>query len=84
MTRTPLSLFDTTLRDGQQTQGVQFSTPEKIRIAKALGRSGPWLYRGRLAGREPDGLGVFRRRAADPRDDDGLWDDQTLRPFGRK
>jgi len=36
MTRTPLSLFDTTLRDGQQTQGVQFSTAEKIQIAHAL------------------------------------------------
>ena len=31
-----LYLFDTTLRDGQQTQGVQFSTAEKQRIARLL------------------------------------------------
>ncbi len=31
-----LYLYDTTLRDGQQTQGVQFSTGEKQRIAAVL------------------------------------------------
>jgi 2-isopropylmalate synthase len=36
MTRERLYLFDTTLRDGQQTQGVQFSTAEKVQIALAL------------------------------------------------
>jgi hypothetical protein len=36
MTRERLFLFDTTLRDGQQTQGVQFSTAEKHQIARAL------------------------------------------------
>ncbi len=36
MTRERLYLFDTTLRDGQQTQGVQFSTAEKIQVAHAL------------------------------------------------
>ncbi len=36
MTRERLYLFDTTLRDGQQTQGVQFSTPEKVQIAQML------------------------------------------------
>lgn len=36
MTRIPLSLFDTTLRDGQQTQGVDFSGDDKRRIAEAL------------------------------------------------
>ncbi|MGS4945963.1 citramalate synthase [Meridianimarinicoccus sp. RP-17] len=36
MTRDRLYLYDTTLRDGQQTQGVQFSTHEKHRIAALL------------------------------------------------
>ena len=36
MTKARLSLFDTTLRDGQQTQGVQFSTQEKQTIAGML------------------------------------------------
>lgn len=40
MTKTRLSLFDTTLRDGQQTQGVQFSTLEKRQIATALDHLG--------------------------------------------
>ena len=31
-----LYLYDTTLRDGQQTQGVQFSAAEKIEIAEML------------------------------------------------
>ena len=29
-------IFDTTLRDGQQTQGVQFAASEKIAVARAL------------------------------------------------
>ena len=37
-----LYLYDTTLRDGQQTQGVSFSTSEKIQIAGALDRWG-WI-----------------------------------------
>ena len=36
MTRERLYLFDTTLRDGQQTHGVQFSTSDKIQIAETL------------------------------------------------
>ena len=36
MIRERLFLFDTTLRDGQQTQGVQFSSDEKTQITKAL------------------------------------------------
>ncbi|RMF36310.1 MAG: citramalate synthase, partial [Alphaproteobacteria bacterium] len=40
MTTERLYLFDTTLRDGQQTQGVQFSTLDKQRIAAALDELG--------------------------------------------
>lgn len=48
-----LSLFDTTLRDGQQTQGVQFSTAEKIRIAEALDALGIDYIEGGWPGANP-------------------------------
>ena len=35
-TRERIYLFDTTLRDGAQTQGVEFSLEDKILIAEAL------------------------------------------------
>ena len=40
MTAERLYLFDTTLRDGQQTQGVDFSVQDKTRIATALDELG--------------------------------------------
>ena len=36
MIKEKIYLFDTTLRDGQQTQGVDFSVDDKVAIAKAL------------------------------------------------
>ena len=36
MSKERLYIYDTTLRDGQQTQGVQFSTDEKQTLARAL------------------------------------------------
>ncbi|WP_430448522.1 citramalate synthase [Rhodophyticola sp.] len=54
-----LSLFDTTLRDGQQTQGVQFSTPEKIRIAEALDRLGVDYIEGGWPGANPTDSAFF-------------------------
>ena len=36
MSKEKLYIFDTTLRDGAQTQGVDFSIDDKLKIAKAL------------------------------------------------
>ena len=48
-----LYLFDTTLRDGQQTQGVQFSTAEKRVIAGALDALGVDYIEGGWPGANP-------------------------------
>ena len=53
MGRQRLYLFDTTLRDGQQTQGVQFSTAEKRQIALALDGLGVDYIEGGWPGANP-------------------------------
>ena len=40
MSKERIYLFDTTLRDGSQTQGVDFSLQDKIKISKALAMLG--------------------------------------------
>ena len=59
MTRDRLYLFDTTLRDGQQTQGVQFSTAEKAQIALALDRLGVDHIEGGWPGANPTDSDFF-------------------------
>ncbi|WP_299725403.1 citramalate synthase [uncultured Tateyamaria sp.] len=59
MTRERLSLFDTTLRDGQQTQGVQFSTSDKMQIAKALDSLGIDYIEGGWPGANPTDSAFF-------------------------
>jgi 2-isopropylmalate synthase len=39
MTKQRIYLFDTTLRDGQQTPGIDFSVEDKIAIAALLARA---------------------------------------------
>lgn len=59
MTKERLYLYDTTLRDGQQTQGVSFSTPEKIQIAQALDRLGVDYIEGGWPGANPTDSAFF-------------------------
>ncbi|MEL6887451.1 MAG: citramalate synthase, partial [Pseudomonadota bacterium] len=59
MTRERLSLFDTTLRDGQQTQGVQFSPSEKHQIAQALDTIGVDYIEGGWPGANPTDSAFF-------------------------
>ncbi len=55
-----LYLFDTTLRDGQQTQGVDFSAEDKGRIARALDAIGIDHIEGGWPGANPTDSDFFR------------------------
>jgi 2-isopropylmalate synthase len=46
MTRERLSLYDTTLRDGAQTHGVDFSVEDKWLIAEQLDALGHYIEAG--------------------------------------
>ena len=60
--RERLYLFDTTLRDGQQTQGVQFSMPDKQQIARALDDLGLDYIEGGWPGANPTDSDFFAAR----------------------
>jgi len=62
MTRERLYLYDTTLRDGQQTQGVQFSTPEKHAIAAMLDQLGIDYIEGGWPGANPTDSEFFNAK----------------------
>lgn len=59
MSKARLCLYDTTLRDGQQTQGVQFSTEEKQVIARALDALGVDYIEGGWPGANPTDSAFF-------------------------
>lgn len=57
-----LFLYDTTLRDGQQTQGVQFSVAEKVQITQALDALGLDYVEGGWPGANPTDSDFFAAR----------------------
>ena len=59
MTRERLYLYDTTLRDGQQSQGVDFSVEDKVRIAAALDGLGIDYVEGGWPGANPTDSAFF-------------------------
>ena len=61
MSRERLYLYDTTLRDGQQTQGVQFSTTEKMQIAEMLDGLGLDYIEGGWPGANPTDSEFFEK-----------------------
>jgi 2-isopropylmalate synthase len=63
MSRARIHLFDTTLRDGAQTQGVDFSVEDKRLIARALDTLGIDYVEGGWPGANPTDTAFF---AADP------------------
>jgi 2-isopropylmalate synthase len=64
MTRERLFIFDTTLRDGAQTQGVDFSVEDKRQIAQALDSLGVDYIEGGWPGANPTDTAFFAERPA--------------------
>ena len=62
MSKERLYIYDTTLRDGQQTQGVQFSTDEKQTLAQALDVLGIDYIEGGWPGANPTDSAFFETR----------------------
>jgi 2-isopropylmalate synthase len=62
MSRERLFIFDTTLRDGAQTQGVDFSVEDKRQIALALDELGVDYIEGGWPGANPTDTAFFSER----------------------
>ncbi|KAB1085908.1 citramalate synthase [Neorhizobium galegae] len=62
MTRERIYLFDTTLRDGQQTPGVDFSVEDKIAISNLLDEFGLDYVEGGYPGANPTDTAFFSQK----------------------
>jgi len=62
MTRERIYLFDTTLRDGQQTPGIDFSVEDKIAIATMLDAFGVDYVEGGYPGANPTDTEFFQSK----------------------
>ncbi|MEO9527445.1 MAG: citramalate synthase, partial [Roseibium sp.] len=65
MTKDRLYIFDTTLRDGAQTSGVDFSVNEKIVVTDLLERLGVDYIEGGYPGANPTDTEFFSARRTD-------------------
>lgn len=71
-----VKLYDTTLRDGTQGEGVNFSSLDKIRIAEELDRFGMHYIEGGWPGSNPKDVSFFERAA------DLDWKNAKITAFG--
>ncbi|OGC23427.1 citramalate synthase [candidate division WOR-1 bacterium RIFOXYB2_FULL_42_35] len=55
-----VTLFDTTLRDGAQTEGISFSLEDKLKIAKLLDELGVHYIEGGWPGSNPKDIEFFK------------------------
>ena len=62
MSKEQLYIFDTTLRDGAQTQGVDFSIDDKEKISSALDRLGVDYVEGGWPGANPTDTEFFQKK----------------------
>ena len=62
MSKERLYIFDTTLRDGAQTQGVDFSIDDKLKIAESLDTLGVDYIEGGWPGANPTDTEFFQKK----------------------
>ena len=60
MTQKKLYLYDTTLRDGTQSEGISLSLQDKLLIAKRLDQFGIHYIEGGWPGSNPKDLAFFK------------------------
>ncbi|MBN1795675.1 MAG: citramalate synthase [Sedimentisphaerales bacterium] len=60
-----IEIYDTTLRDGMQTEGVSFSLADKLAIAKCLDDLGVDYIEGGYAGSNPKEMQFFKEAAVE-------------------
>ena len=63
MTASQVRIFDTTLRDGEQSPGASLTSPEKLEIARTLARLGVDVIEAGFPAASPDDLEAVRRIA---------------------
>ena len=56
-----VKIFDTTLRDGEQSPGVMMTSAEKLEVARSLARMGVDIIEAGFPAASPDDLEVVRR-----------------------
>ncbi len=65
MDKNYVRIFDTTLRDGEQSPGASLTSPEKLEIARALASLGVDVIEAGFPAASPDDLEAVRRVAQD-------------------
>jgi 2-isopropylmalate synthase len=73
---TQILIYDTTLRDGTQREGISLSADDKIKIAKRLDDLGVHYIEGGWPGSNPKDVEFFRRAAVLP------WKNAKIAAFG--
>jgi 2-isopropylmalate synthase len=63
MKKTLVEIYDTTLRDGSQGEGINFSVVDKVRIAERLDAFGVQYIEGGWPGSNPKDLDFFKQAA---------------------
>src|SRR5215470_9010567 len=61
-----IEIYDTTLRDGAQSETISYSVEDKLKILRALDRLGVAFVEGGWPGANPKDLEFFERAAREP------------------